>query len=146
MGFKFVFLWTDVALYAIFLALVFYVWRVFRQPNLQATWKKVMHDPAALSAGVVLAIFSLITALDSVHFRRALESTGDNRTVYYDTRTISLLDSVMSRQVAMREVTYSRPLGYVGVTKESVTVDGNVVRDYPRLNFGGAHLKNPQTE
>lgn len=146
MGFKFVFLWTDVALYAIFLALVFYVWRVFRQPNLQATWKKVMHDPAALSAGVVLAIFSLITALDSVHFRRALESTGNNSTVYYDTRTISLLDSVMSRQVAMREVTYSRPLGYVGVTKESVTVEGKVVRDYPRLNFGGAHLKNPQTE
>jgi peptide/nickel transport system permease protein len=106
MGFKFVFLWTDIALYAIFAVLVFYVWRVLRQPNLQATWKKVMHDPAALSAGVVLAIFSLITALDSVHFRRVLESTANNTNVYYDTRTLSLLDVVMERQIEMREITY----------------------------------------
>ena len=41
MNFKFVFLWTDIALYAIFLVLVLYVWRVLRQPTLQATWKKV---------------------------------------------------------------------------------------------------------
>jgi peptide/nickel transport system permease protein len=146
MGFKFVFLWTDVALYALFFALVFYVWRVLRQPNLQATWKKVMHDPAALSAGVVLAVFALVTALDSVHYRRALEATPGATTVYYDTRTVSLLDALMARQIEMREVTYSRPLAYVGINKESITVNGNVVRDYPRLAHGGAHLKDPQAE
>jgi peptide/nickel transport system permease protein len=146
MGFKFVFLWTDIALYALFAVLVFYVWRVVRQPALQATWKKVMHDPAALSAGVVLAIFALITALDSVHYRRALESTAGSTTVYYDTRTVSLLDALLSRQIEMREVTYSRPLSYEGINKESITVNGTVVRDYPRLVHGGVHLKDPQAE
>jgi len=146
MGFKFVFLWTDIALYALFAVLVFYVWRVVRQPNLQATWKKVMHDPAALSAGVVLAIFALITAFDSVHYRRALESTAGSTTVYYDTRTVSLLDALLSRQIEMREVTYSRPLSYEGINKESITVNGTVVRDYPRLVHGGVHLKDPQVE
>ncbi|MEO8153060.1 MAG: ABC transporter permease [Rhizobacter sp.] len=149
MGFKFVFLWTDVALYALFVALVVYVWRVLHQPNLQANWKKVMHDPAALSAGVVLLIFSGITALDSVHFRRALDPTAgatQGTAVYYDTRTESLLDRVLARQVAMRETTYSPPLAYLGLNKESLEVDGKTVRDYPRLKFGGAHLANPEAE
>jgi peptide/nickel transport system permease protein len=149
MGFKFVFLWTDVALYALFIALVFYVWRVMRQPTLQANWKKVLHDPAALSAGVVLLIFSSITALDSVHFRRALDPTANAATgtpVYYDTRTESLLDSVLARQVTMREITYSAPLAYEGISKESIEVGGKTVRDYPRLKFGGAHLRDPAAE
>lgn len=141
MGVKLVFLWTDVALYALALALVAYVWHVLRQPTLQANWKKVMHDPAALSAGVLLLLFGGVTALDSVHFRRALAPQGGQ--VYYDTRTISLLDVALARQIEMREATYSAPLGYEGISKESVNVDGQVQRAYPRLKFGGAHLRDP---
>ena len=149
MGFKFVFLWTDVALYALFVALVIYVWRVIQQPALQANWKKVLHDPAALSAGLLLLIFTSITALDSVHFRSALKPTaGASATtpIYYDTRTESLLDRVLARQMAMREITYSAPMAYLGITKESLEVDGKTVRDYPRLKFGGVHLASPDHE
>lgn len=146
MGFKFVFLWTDVALYGLALALVAYVWHVRRQPTLQANWKKVMHDPAALSAGVLLLLFSLVTALDSVHFRRALAPAAAGGQVYYDTRTTSLLDVVLARQVEMRETTYSAPLAYEGINKESVDVNGQTVRQYPRLKFGGAHLREPVAE
>jgi peptide/nickel transport system permease protein len=141
MGFKLVFLWTDVALYALALALIVYVWHVRRQPTLQANWKKVMRDPAALSAGVLLLLFGAVTALDSVHFRRALAPQGGQ--VYYDTRTISLLDVVLARQLEMRETTYSAPLAYQGINKESVEVNGQVQRAYPRLKFGGAHLREP---
>ncbi|WOB06195.1 ABC transporter permease [Piscinibacter gummiphilus] len=144
MGFKLVFLWTDVALYVLALALAAYVWHVRRQPTLQANWKKVMLDPAALSAGVLLVLFGLVTALDSVHFRRALPPQGGQ--VYYDTRTMSLLDVVLARQIEMREATYSAPLGTHGISKESVNVDGQTVRQYPRLKFGGAHLQDPATE
>lgn len=140
MGFKLVFLWTDVALYVLALALAAYVWHVRRQPTLQANWKKVMLDPAALSAGVLLVLFGLVTALDSVHFRRALPPQGGQ--VYYDTRTMSLLDVVLARQIEMRESTYSAPLGTHGISKESVNVDGQTVRQYPRLKFGGAHLQD----
>lgn len=144
MGFKLVFLWTDVALYALALALAAYVWHVRRQPTLQTNWKKVMLDPAALSAGVMLVLFGLVTALDSVHFRRALPPQGGQ--VYYDTRTTSLLDVVLARQIEMREATYSAPLGTHGISKESVNVDGKTTREYPRLKFGGAHLQDPATD
>ncbi|MET0332751.1 MAG: ABC transporter permease [Rhizobacter sp.] len=147
MGFKFVFLWTDVALYALFITLLVYVWHVRRTPSLQANWKKVMHDPAALSAGVLLLLFGSVTALDSVHFRRALTpAAGGTAQVYYDTRTTSLLDVVLARQIEMRETTYSAPLAFVGISKESVEVGGKTVREYPRLKFGGAHLRDPAKE
>ncbi len=51
---QFVFLWTDVVLWAMLLLLVWYVWRVRISANLRATWDKVLRDPAALSAAIVL--------------------------------------------------------------------------------------------
>jgi peptide/nickel transport system permease protein len=69
-----------------------------------------------------------------------------NASPAYDSRTRSLLDVWLADLVAARESTYSRPLSYLGFTKESLLVDGQVQRVAPRLGFGGAHLKNPQTD
>jgi peptide/nickel transport system permease protein len=66
--------------------------------------------------------------------------------VFYDTRTESLLDLLLARQIAMRETTYSAPLAYVAITKESVQRDGQTLREYPRLIHGGAHLTDPTTQ
>lgn len=143
MGFKFVLLWTDVALWALFAALVAYVLRIRALPNLRATWVRVLRDPAALSAGLVLGLFLLVTALDSVHFRRALPASTGAAT-FYDTHTESVLDLLLARQIQMREVSYSRPLDYQGLNKESITdAAGQTRRDFPRLAFGGAHLSDP---
>lgn len=143
MGFKLVLLWTDVALWALFAALAAYALRVRRDPNLRASWQKVLRDPAALSAGVVLLLFVTVTLVDSIHFRRELPGSAGQSQVFYDTRTESLLDVVLSRQLAMREVTYSSPLATHAYTKQSIEVDGQVVRDFPRLEHGGAHLQDP---
>ncbi|WP_140636822.1 ABC transporter permease [Methylibium rhizosphaerae] len=143
MGFKLVLLWTDVALWALFAALMAYALRVRRDPNLRASWQKVLRDPAALSAGVVLLLFVTVTLVDSIHFRRELPGSAGQSQVFYDTRTESLLDVVLSRQLAMREVTYSSPLATHAYTKQSIEVDGQVVRDFPRLEHGGAHLHDP---
>ena len=62
----------------------------------------------------------------------------------YDTRTRSLLDALLGGLVESREATYSRPLAYVGFTKESIEVDGKIQRVAPRLLHGGAHLKEPE--
>ncbi|MCU7370150.1 ABC transporter permease [Paucibacter sp. O1-1] len=145
MGFKLVFLWTDVALWTLFAALLAYVLRIRSHPTLRATWSRVLRDPAAASAGLVMLLFLLVTALDSVHFRRALPA--QNEQVFYDTRTESLLDLVLARQIEMRETTYSAPLAYVGLNKESVTdAAGKTTRDFPRLSFGGAHLSDPAAD
>ena len=136
---KFVFLWTDVALWAMFAALIAYVLRIRSQQNLRATWERVLRDPIAVSAGVVMAGFLLVTMVDSVHFRQALPGG------VYDTRTESLLDRVLAREVATRESSYSAPLAWRGYNKAAVSADGGaaIERGYPRLQFGGAHLQNP---
>jgi peptide/nickel transport system permease protein len=150
MGFKFVFLWTDIALYALAACALFYGWRIGRQPNARRTWMKVLRDPAALSASAVMLLFLAVAVLDSVHFRLALPpapGTPASAPTYYSTRTESLLDVVMARQIHMREVSWSAPLAYRGYAKEAITLpDGKAGRDYPRLAHGGAHLTRPQQQ
>jgi peptide/nickel transport system permease protein len=143
---KFVLLWTDLALWLMAAAVLFYAWRVNGQANLRMTWRRVLRDPVAASAGVVMTLFLLVTLVDSVHLRRALPSAPGAATVY-DTRTLSALDLLLERQIRMREVSYSLPLGTHGFNKESVVdAQGGVRRDYPRLKFGGAHLGDPAAQ
>ena len=140
---KFVFLWTDLAMWVMALALLAYGATVLRRPGLRASWTRVFADPAALAASVVLLLCIGVTLLDSVHYRPRLPAAGSGDATAYDTRTHSLLDALLARLVESREATYSRPLSYVGFTKESVEVDGQIQRIAPRLKFGGAHLQSP---
>ena len=146
---KFVFLWTDIVLFAMLLLLAVYAWRVRGNKNLRANWAKVARDPAALGASIVLVIFALVTLLDSVHFRRALASAeGSAATAMqsYSPVTESLLDVVLARQIATRETGYSRPLDWLGFSKVPIVRDGEATRDFPRLTYGGAHLRDPERE
>jgi peptide/nickel transport system permease protein len=148
MGFKFVFLWTDLALWVLFAALAGYGWSVSRQPPLQATWAQAMRSGATLGAAAVLALFVLGSALDSVHFRRALPAMASQTAgvTFYDPHTTSLLDVLLERPLAMREASYSAPLATHALIKQAVERNGVTVREVPRLEFGGAHLTDPQLE
>ena len=146
---KIVFLATDVALYAQLVAFAFYIWHALRTPTLRQTWRHVMHDAAAMSAGVVLLLFLTIAVLDSFHFRpllRPASGAAANAAPAYSTRTLSLLDLLLTGPREAREKTYSEPLGTHQFSKESMQVDGKTVRDFPRLQFGGAHLRDTQAE
>jgi len=145
---KFVLLWTDVSIWLLIAAIVIYALSVLRKPELAAKWGRVFRDAAALSSSIVLVLCLLVTLADSVHFRALLPPAEGvkNATPAYDSRTRSLLDVFLSDLVASRESTYSRPLSYLGFTKESLLVDGQVQRVAPRLKFGGAHLKNPDAD
>ncbi|MCY7316453.1 MAG: ABC transporter permease, partial [Rubrivivax sp.] len=143
---KFVLLWTDVSIWLLLAAVVAYVVSVLRKPELAAKWGRVFRAPAALASSIVLVLCLAITLLDSVHFRPLLPPAPDlpNAAPAYDARTRSLLDVMLADLLSARESTYSRPLSYLGFTKESLVVDGQVQRVAPRLEFGGAHLKDPQ--
>ncbi|MCH7345756.1 ABC transporter permease [Pelomonas sp. CA6] len=146
MGFKIVVLWTDVALWLLFAALLGYGLRLWRVPHLRANWRRVLRDPAAMSAGIVLLAFLAVAALDSLHLRRALDG-GAGQTLFYSTRTESLLDLALARQIGMRESSYSAPLAYRGFSKEAVSLDdGRIVREHPRLAHGGAHLDGTESQ
>ncbi len=145
---KFVLLWTDAAIWLLLAALVAYAVVVLRKPDLAANWRKVFRDGPALASSIVLLLCLGVTLLDSVHYRARLDAvaTAPGAAVAYDTRTRSLLDAVLADLLASREATYSRPLSYLGFTKESLEVDGEVRRVAPRLVFGGSHLKDPERE
>ncbi len=148
---KFVILWTDGAIWLLIAALIAYTFTVLRKPQLAANWAKVFRDAAALSSSLVLVLCLLVTLLDSVHYRPLLPpaptATGAaNAAPAYASSTRSLLDEALWDLIQSRESTYSRPLSYLGFTKESLIVNGEVRRVAPRLQFGGRHLVNPETQ
>jgi peptide/nickel transport system permease protein len=143
MSFKIVVLWSDVVVIATLLLLIAYGWRIHGSANLRATWLKVLRDPAAICSSVVLVLFFAVAVVDSLHFRVALASAaggGANQAQAYGTRTESLLDRALQRQVAGREDSYSAPLAMRALTKDSVEVNGEMRRIFPRLKHGGDML------
>ena len=140
---KFVLLWSDVVVLLSVLLLAVYVLRVRRSVNLRATWRKVMRDSAALCSAVVLLLFFAVAVFDSLHFRRALAdapSAGAQQRQAYSTRTESLLDVLLARQLEGRETSYSAPLAMRAFTKDTVEVAGKSERIHPRLLHGGERL------
>jgi len=146
---KIVFLWSDVVVMLLVAALLVYGWRIHRSPNLRASWLKVFRDPPAMCSAVILLVFLGVAVVDSVHFRRALQNAagaGAQQAQAYGTRTESLLDVILATQVDGRETTYSAPLATRAFTKDSREVNGRTERIFPRLEHGGAHLKDDAAE
>jgi peptide/nickel transport system permease protein len=145
---KFVLLWTDAAIWLLLLAVLAYVVSVLRNPELAAKWGRVFRNGPALASSIILLLCLGVTLLDSVHYRPLLPAAQgvQNATPAYDSRTRSLLDRTLADLLDARESTYSRPLAFVGFTKESLLVDGEVKRVAPRLQFGGSHLAKPESD
>lgn len=151
-----VILWTDALIYLLLAVVAGFVWYVRRHEHLRAPWWRVAQTPAAMSALVVLAVFILIGLLDSVHFRLALPAApgaqAASREPAYAVEVKSALDVVLASIANKPERTYSAPLATHAYAKETVELpseDGKPrkqLRDYPRLQFGGAHLRDPQRE
>ncbi len=142
---KIVLLWSDGVVLVTLALLVLYGFRIRASSNLRATWLTVLRDRAALCSSVVLVMFLAVAVIDSLHFRRALAdapSAGAQQRQAYGTRTESLLDVALARQLAGRETSYSAPLAIRGFTKDSVEVAGRIERIYPRLLHGGERLKD----
>jgi peptide/nickel transport system permease protein len=141
-----VILWTDWAVLLVLAAVALYVWRVRRTPHLAATWRRAFERPVGAATAVVLCVVVAIGVADSLHFRERLPDAGDAAASAYAATTRSLLDALLARQEAGRETTYSEPLAYLGYQKETIERDGQTSREFPRLKFGGAHLRDPESE
>jgi len=139
-----VFLLTDLFLFALLVAGIFYVRFVLGSPQLRANWRLALQRPAAAVSAVILGFFVLIALADSIHYRSAAAGPGGARVWSVETR--SLLDGMLAPLVVAQERTYSSPLAWLGFRKETFERDGKMVRDYPRLKFGGAHLANPEAQ
>jgi len=99
-----------------------------------------------MSALVVLATFVFIGLLDSLHYRPALEREAGQGAAY-STEVLSLFDAVASPLREKRERTYSAPFAARAFARETLEIQGpdgkaRQLREFPRLAWGGAHLKD----
>lgn len=146
---QFVFLATDLALFVLLVVLFLYAVHARRTPLLRQTWRYVLCDSAAMACSLVLAFMLVVAVLDSVHFRAQLAPAPDapaDAAPVYAMQTLSVLDTLLSGPRLAREKSYSRPLATHLLAKETMQSDGLTVRDYPRLQFGGAHLLEPDRQ
>ena len=114
------------------------------QGQLYEAWQRLWQMPMAMATGLILLVFVVIALLDSLHYRPMLPSQAGQKP-QYSIEVISVLDTMLHTLRENKEKTYSAPLATQLYVKESVILaNGTVVRDYPRLKFGGALLVDPQ--
>lgn len=155
---KFVFLWTDVFIFALVLGMAAYVWKARRSASLRSAWASVGRTPSAMCAAVVLVCFAVVGVLDSIHYRpllppvqatvpgpasseQAARSTSSDQPIYSPVLRSALDDLLGLTQLSKRENTYSAPLAIRQFTKETEIIEGQPVRDFPRLKYAGQLLE-----
>ena len=142
MPFRPVLLISDGLVLALLLVSAGLVWYVRRHEDLRAPWRRVLRSRSAMASLAVLAVYAFIGLLDCLHYQPALSSTGSQR--IYSPEIRSALDAALTTLRVQREKTYSAPLATHLYSKETFErPDGTQVRDYPRLRFGGAQLRDP---
>lgn len=120
-----------------------------RREYWRSAWKQVRVRKLAMVCLLILSIYIAVGLLDSVSWSDASRNTdgelrrdSDGR-VIYEPVALSLLDRLCTPLRERMEKTYSAPLATHSFSKETIEFpDGRVVRDYPRLMYGGAHLDN----
>ncbi|HTP95964.1 MAG TPA: ABC transporter permease [Burkholderiales bacterium] len=147
MPFQHVVLLTDWLVYALVVVIAVTAWYVRGKEHLRAPWRRVAHSKSGMVGLTVLLVFVAVGLIDSVHFRPRIEMAGRAAKPAYAVDVLSLLDVVCESLRARREKTYSAPLAAFAYAKETLELpDGGQVRDFPRLVYGGKHLKDPEKE
>jgi peptide/nickel transport system permease protein len=138
---------TDVLVWLLAAVATGYAYYCRRHPHLAVPWARVFRSSAAMASVVVLAVYVALGLLDSLHFRPALErkaaeqKAGEQKA--YSSDVQSVLDLALSHLRGRSEKTYSAPLATRSYAKEQIELpDGRQLRDFPRLKFGGVHLKD----
>lgn len=145
--FKPVILWTDGLIYLLMIFLFLFFFYLLRREHLRAPWRQICRRPLVMSALVVFLFYVFIGLCDSFHFRRQLPATDTNQAVQYAPEVLSVLDLFVEALRNNTERTYSAPLATHAYTKAMIEgKDGVQLRAFPRLKFGGAHLKDPNLE
>lgn len=139
-----VILWTDALVFVQIACIVAAAIYVRRREHLMASWRKVSSSRTGMAAFTVLAVFVAVGVIDSLHYRPRLPSAAGEARAVYSVEVRSVLDALASGLKARTEKTYSAPFATHLDSKETMAQpDGTQARDYPRLQYGGAHLADP---
>lgn len=136
-------LWTDALVWLLLMVGTGYAFHCRRRPHLAAPWARVFRSPVAMASAMVLTVYLGVGLLDSLHYRPQLSSPDPKAAAAYSVEVRSVLDLALSHLRGNSEKTYSMPLATRLYQKEQIEQpDGKMMRAYPRLRFGGAHLSD----
>jgi peptide/nickel transport system permease protein len=134
----FVILWTDYFVYLLVFMTLWVIYYCLNHDHLRHKWLQVIRRPINLVAILVLLVYCTIGLLDSIHFNQRIDKNGQG-----STGIVSVLDVILKPLIDHPEKTYSAPFATHGFSKESITIKkGQMTRDFPKLVYGGAHLKH----
>jgi len=138
---------TDALIYLLLLLAVGFGLHASRHEHLRAPWRRVGRSRLGMSTLVILGAYVGIGLLDSVHFHPREEDRAGSDTAVYAPEVLSLLDWWLTPLREHQEKTYSAPFATHLFAKECRELpDGRVTRDYPRLEWGGRHLADPDRD
>ncbi|MGI9213312.1 MAG: ABC transporter permease [Methylococcaceae bacterium] len=134
-----VLLWTDGLFLLVLLAMGGFLAYVRRSEHFIRPWHSTITSRSARVSLVILLGFLLIGVADSLHFRpKGVSTQGE---------LLSVLDYWLESPRTHTEKTYSAPLATHGYVREQVVDDqGLSLWTYPRLQYGGSHLRDPDKE
>jgi len=144
MTYPLVVLWTDGLIFLLLLLAVAFGVYASRKAHLRRPWGLVVRSRVGVGTLVVLSFYVVVGLLDSIHFHPAVKTSDSGGETTRSTEVISLFDQMVSGLRARQEKTYSAPLATHLYAKESIELaDGSSIRDFPRLEHGGSHLRDP---
>lgn len=133
-----VLLWTDSLIFLLVFMVLLGGYFMRGKPHLLRPWRKVTGSAIAMVSIVLLSVFILIGLIDSIHFKSGKSHNNE---------IISLLDYCLKPLRDSSEKTYSAPFSAYQYSKENrLNADGVNIWGYPRLQFGGVHLENPEQD
>jgi peptide/nickel transport system permease protein len=140
-----VILWSDVLIFILVISLTAFIVQLRKSPQARERWRSVFTNKVGLVSFVVILFYVSVALLDSLHFRTALPSNGDDpqQATAYSNEVQSVLDLALSNLHASNEKTYSAPFAIHSFVKENLEAeDGSIYRDYARLEHAGQHLES----
>ncbi len=141
-----VLLWSDWLIFLLVLTLILFFINLGKNPVARKRWRSVFASRVGMASFLVIVFYVLIALLDSMHFRYPLDKLEGSEEQHYSQEVNSLLDVVLEDLRGHDEKTYSSPFAIHSFSKENRTLDnGQVVRDYPRLEHAGSHLRKHET-
>jgi peptide/nickel transport system permease protein len=131
-------LWTDALIFMLIVVMLGLATYLRGKEHIKRPLQKIARSKVGMASLVVLLFFVSIGLLDSVHFKPANNKSNE---------IISLLDCWATPLREHGEKTYSAPFATTLYSKEIMTLaDGTIQWGYPRLEFGGSHLDDPETQ
>jgi peptide/nickel transport system permease protein len=140
---KFVVLWSDALIFLLVAAIIFFFYQMREDPQTRERWAQVFGSKLGMVAFTVILTYVGIALVDSLHFRRALESPEGMQTeeVFYDNKVNSVFDMLTLGMGERFERTYSAPFAIYSFEKKNMKDElGRDMRDFPRLTYGGVDL------